>query len=66
MNNLQEALFSKYTLLMVGLFLLAWWLIGSAEGAMTVKNTALPALLFLVPATIWFYAFVLPTIKNKK
>lgn len=64
MSNFREAFFSKYTLILVGLFFLAWWLIGSAEDAMTVKNTALPALLFLIPAVVWFFVFVKPTIKK--
>lgn len=64
MSNFREAFFSKYTLILVGLFFLSIWLMTSIEDALTVKNTALPALLFLVPAAIWFYAFVLPTIKK--
>lgn len=64
MSNFREAFFSKYTLILVGLFFLSVWLMTSIEDALTVKNSFLPALVFLVPAVVWYFVFVKPTIKK--
>jgi len=66
MSNFREAFLSKYTLIIVGLFFLTGWWMASTEEALTVKNTLLPALIFLIPAVVWFFVFVLPTIKKNK
>ena len=64
MSNFREAFFSKYTLIIVGLFFLTGWWMASTEEALTVKNSLVPALVFLIPAIVWFFVFVKPTINK--
>jgi len=64
MSNFREAFFSKYTLIIVGLFFVSLFLMSLVEGALTVKNSLVPALVFLIPAIVWFFVFVKPTINK--
>jgi len=64
MSNFREAFLSKYTLIIVGLFFLTGWWMASTEEALTVKNSLVPALVFLIPAIVWFFVFVKPTINK--
>lgn len=64
MSNFREAFFSKYTLIIVGLFFVSLLLMSLVEGALTVKNSLIPAFVFLIPAIVWFFVFVKPTINK--
>ena len=64
MSNLRETFFSKYTLIIVGLFFVSLFLMSLVEGALTVKNSLIPALVFILPAIVWFFVFVKPTINK--
>lgn len=64
MSNFREAFLSKYTLIIVGLFFVSLFLMSLVEGALTVKNSLVPALVFILPAIVWFFVFVKPTINK--
>jgi len=64
MSNFREAFLSKYTLIIVGLFFISLFLMSLVEGALTVKNSLIPAFVFLIPAIVWFFVFVKPTINK--
>ena len=64
MSNFREAFFSKYTLIIVVLFFISLFLMSLVEGALTVKNSLVPALVFILPAIVWFFVFVKPTINK--
>ncbi len=64
MDGWKEVIFSKETAVLVVLFIISIVLMDITENALTVKNTLLPALIFVIPAIVWCFYFVKPTIKK--
>jgi hypothetical protein len=62
MDGWKGIIFSKETAILVFLFTIV--LMDITESALTVKNTWLPALIFIIPAVVWYFYFVKPTIKK--
>lgn len=63
MNSFFEIIFSKETLILVGLFILSIFLMDKVEAMMTTKDTLYPALVFLIPVIAIFFLFIKPTLK---
>ena len=64
MNSFFEIIFSKETAILVVLFIISVVLMDITESTLTVKNTLIPALIFVIPAIVWYFYFVKPTIKK--
>ncbi len=64
MDGWKGVIFSKETAVLIVLFIISIVLMDVTESALTVKNTWLPALIFIIPAIVWYFYFVKPTIKK--
>lgn len=64
MKSAFDIIFSKETAILVVLFIISIVLMDITESSLTIKNTLLPALIFIIPAIVWYFYFVKPTIKK--
>ena len=64
MDGWKGVIFSKETAILVALFILSIVMMSTIENSLTVKNTLVPALVFIIPAIVWYFYFVKPTIKK--
>lgn len=64
MDGWKGVVFSKETATLVALFVLSIVMMSTIENSLTVKNTLVPALIFIIPAVVWYFYFVKPTIKK--